>query len=161
MGIAALDIKQRETAEELWALQHSAYRTEAALIGVADLPPLRDTVQTLQACRETFWGYRSSEQDQDQDQDLIGAISFEREQEEAERYILCRLMVHPDYTRQGIGSALIKHMLNNLPANAACGVTAEIRNLPAIALYEHHGFIRKESFHPVPHITMVRMERVP
>jgi ribosomal protein S18 acetylase RimI-like enzyme len=152
MGIVALDIKQRETAEEVWALQHTAYRVEAALIGVADLPPLRDTVNSLQTCGESFWGYRDGEDD-----DLIGAISFEPEREG--HYVICRLMVHPDYMRRGIGSLLMRHLLTESSRFATWTVTAEIRNLPAISLYESFDFERNDTFEPIPGVTLLRLER--
>jgi ribosomal protein S18 acetylase RimI-like enzyme len=153
MSIISLDIRQLETAEEVWALQHPAYRLEAALIGVATLPPLMDTIESLQACGEVFWGYR------DPDENLAGAVSYEEEREGL--YTICRLMVHPDYLRQGIGSLLVKHLLFQLPDTAICTVTAEIRNLPAIALYERCGFKRLETFKPIPEITMLRLEHSP
>lgn len=150
MNIVEMDITDRETAEEIWSLQHPAYRAEAALIGVSDLPPLQDTVQSLQSCGEKFFGYRAA------DGELAGAISFE--QEEDLQYTLCRLMVHPNYFRQGIGKRLVERLLSELPAAATCNVTAEIRNIPAISLYERAGFVRKDTFQPVFDITMVRMQ---
>ncbi|XID95893.1 GNAT family N-acetyltransferase [Paenibacillaceae bacterium WGS1546] len=151
--IVELDIRDADTAEEVWALQHPAYRAEAALIGVADLPPLQDTVRTLQACGETFLGLRNAEGE------LAGAVSYE--QEEAGRYAICRMMVHPDCMRRGIGSRLLGRLLSGLPATAEWTVTAEIRNVPAIALYEKFGFVRRESFKPVPDIEMVRFVKPP
>ncbi|WP_167747103.1 GNAT family N-acetyltransferase [Cohnella luojiensis] len=153
MGIVSLDIRQRETAEEIWALQHPAYRLEAALIGVSDLPPLRDTIQSLQECGETFLGYRDSQGD------LVGAVSCEKEK--LEHYTICRLMVHPEHLRQGIGSLLMVRLLSEKPRNATWTVTAEVRNLPAIALYERFDFIRQETFKPIPSIEMLRLVRAP
>ncbi|MCD9026080.1 GNAT family N-acetyltransferase [Cohnella silvisoli] len=156
MGIVSLNIKEQEAAEEVWALQHPAYRVEAALIGVADLPPLQDTVKSLQTCGETFWGYRD-----DDSGELVGAVSYEREREGERRYTICRLMVHPDFMRRGIGRLMMEHILSDTPNSAAWTVTAEIRNLPAIILYERFGFMRSETFEPIPGITMLRLERAP
>ncbi|QJD84308.1 GNAT family N-acetyltransferase [Cohnella herbarum] len=153
MSINAVNIKRRDIAEEVWALQHSAYRIEAQLIGVSDLPPLQDTVQTLQACEETFLGYMDAEGE------LLGAVSFERDR--LGKYSICRLMVHPEHMRRGIGGALLEHLLRELPHSATCSVTAEIRNLPAIALYERFGFARHDTFKPIPGIEMVRLVRKP
>lgn len=153
MGVVSIDIREREAAEEVWALQHRAYRIEAALIGVADLPPLQDTIQSLQDCGETFLGYR------DDDGDLVGAVSFERDK--AGHYTICRLMVHPDRLRRGIGSVLLEHLLSEHPHSFPWTVTAEIRNLPALALYERFGFIRLENFKPTLGIEMVRLIRPP
>lgn len=148
MQIERLDLRDRDTAEELWSLQHAAYRIEASLIGVADLPPLRETIGDLQACGETFWGLRTPEGQ------LAGALATERE---GEKTIICRMMVHPAFFRQGIGHRLLSRVMAEHSPNGLWEVTAEIRNRPAIALYEKNGFRPVETFSPVPGITMVRM----
>jgi len=153
MAIVELDIRNAEAAEEVWALQHPAYRLEAALIGVADLPPLRDTIGSLQSCGESFLGYR------DEDGELAGAVSYERETPRG--FAICRMMVRPDRLRRGIASALMEKALASGPAGAEWSVTAEVRNAPAIALYERFGFERRETFIPIPGIKMVKMVRFP
>ena len=153
MEIQRLDIRLRESAEEVWALQHPAYRVEAALIGVPDLPPLRDTIQTLQRCGESFFGCRNEEGE------LVGAVSYEREG--AERFTICRMMVRPDCMRRGIGARLMDNVLDAEPSVSTWTVTAEIRNLPALRLYERYGFEREEIFQPVSDITLVRLKRRP
>jgi len=153
MKIQSLNIRLRETAEEVWALQHPAYRVEAALIGVADLPPLRDTIQTLQNCGEIFLGCRNEEGE------LVGAVSYETDG--PGRFTICRVMVHPDFMRQGIGAKLLEAALTAELSSTIWSVTAEIRNLPALRLYERFGFERAETFEPVPEITMVRLVRQP
>ncbi len=55
MEITPLDIRQREAAEEVWALQHPAYRVEADLIGVADLPR-RKRCRWKDRCIQTIFG---------------------------------------------------------------------------------------------------------
>ncbi|MBB6672656.1 GNAT family N-acetyltransferase [Cohnella nanjingensis] len=149
-AIMQLDLRKTEVAEELWLLQHAAYRVEAALIGVPDLPPLRDTVATLQAARETFWGCR------DEEGELIGVIATERENETE---VIARMMVHPSRFRQGIAGKLLGHVLQASPASTPWEVTAEERNLPAIALYERFGFREAGRFRPREDIGMIRMVR--
>jgi ribosomal protein S18 acetylase RimI-like enzyme len=151
MSISSLDIRKREISEEVWALQHPAYRMEAALIGVANLPPLQDTVQTLQSCGESFLGFRN------EDGELVGAVSYEREQ--SGRLAICRLMVHPDSIRRGIGTLLLQSLIDAESAETVWSVTAEVRNYPAIRLYERFGFERRETFKPIPGIELVRMLR--
>ncbi|WP_186438531.1 GNAT family N-acetyltransferase [Cohnella terricola] len=152
MNIVRLDIRDRGTAEEIWALQHPAYRLEAALIGVSDLPPLRDTAESLQACGENFLGCLNDEDE------IVGAVSYEREREEF--CTICRLMVHPDYLRRGIGSMLLERLLSEEPQSLVWEVTAEIRNYPALALYERFGFERQDTLKPIPEIEMVRLVRL-
>lgn len=148
MVIQRLDLSDAETAEELWALQHAAYRHEANLIGVADLPPLQDTVKTLQSCGETFYGYYAD------DGTLAGAVSTEHEPEG--NLVICRMMVHPDHFRQGIGQSLVGHVLSVAPSGTEVSVTAEVRNMPAIRLYERCGFQAAGTLDPAPGITMIR-----
>jgi len=154
MGIVGIEIQRREAAEEVWELQHPAYRVEAALIGVPDLPPLQDTIQSLQACGETFVGYRNEEGD------LVGVVAYERIR--SNEYTLSRMMVHPDFMRQGIGTLLLEHLLTTEKLKSCVwSVTAEIRNLPAIALYERFGFARRMTFSPIEGIEMVKLIRLP
>lgn len=151
MTIQRLDLADAETAEELWAMQHAAYRQEAALIGVPDLPPLRDTVESLRTCGEVFYGYRGD------DGVLAGAVSLE--EEPGGRFAICRMMVDPERQRQGIGSRLLEHVLAELPVGREIEVTAEARNRPAIRLYERLGFEAEDTFHPDPRVSMIRFVR--
>ena len=147
-----IQMKNVEAAEEVWALQHAAYRVEAAIIGVTDLPPLHETVESLRHSNETFYGFRSPEGE------LAGALSFAREQDG--RYFIGRLMVHPEYFRQGIGFRLLSYLLAAFPT-VHWTVTAEARNSPALALYEKVGFVRISSYEPAPGITLHQLERTP
>ncbi|THF72979.1 GNAT family N-acetyltransferase [Cohnella fermenti] len=150
MRIELLRTEDRFAAEELWSLQHAAYRVEAALIGVADLPPLRDTIETIGVSRGIVWGAR------DEDGELAGAIEIE---EGARELTIAKLMVHPAFFRRGIGSALLNHALAAYPVGKAWLVTAEVRNKPAIALYEKAGFRADYTFQPREDITMQLMRR--
>ncbi|MFC5530840.1 GNAT family N-acetyltransferase [Cohnella yongneupensis] len=147
--LEAIPIEDKEAAEEVWALQHAAYRVEASLIGVAELPPLRDTIESLRASNERFYGLREA------DGELVGVISYEIGREG--RHAICRLMVSPPFFRQGIGSSLLHGLLRCFPS-VRWSVTAEIRNLPALALYEKAGFVRKRTLQPAPGITLIELE---
>ncbi len=151
MAIRKLNLADRALAEELWAMQHAAYRQEARLIGVAGLPPLQETVQSLQNCGETFYGFYS------EDEELAGAISTEAG--EKGELVICRVMVHPEFFRQGIGTRLLRHVLSEAPSGTLAVVTAEARNTPAVRLYENSGFIPAGTFKPAPDMTMIRFEK--
>ncbi|MFC5468598.1 GNAT family N-acetyltransferase [Cohnella suwonensis] len=151
VGIHERDIRDRETAEAVWALQHPAYRAEASLIGVSELPPLRDTVETLQSCGESFIGFGNEEGE------LIGAVSYEND---GKTWTVCRLMVHPDHHRKGIGTRLMESLLS-IQEKKVWTVTAEVRNLPAISLYERFGFQGRDTIKPMPGIVLLRLVREP
>jgi len=148
--IRQLDLSDPDAAEEIWALQHAAYRQEAALVGEAALPPLAETVASLQRSNECFYGYYSASGD------LTGAVSVL----EAEGGMkICRMMVDPAYFRQGIASALLQHLTDDAFPERAWVVNAELRNVPAIRLYERNGFRQVDTWHPSPQLTMARMLR--
>lgn len=148
--IRLLDLSDLDAAEELWALQHAAYRQEAALIGAAKLPPLQETVASLRNSGEAFYGYYAD------GGDLAGAVSV---LETEGRMTIRRLMVNPAYFRQGIASALLEHLTDGAYPGRAWEVNAEVRNVPAIRLYERSGFERTEVWHPSPGLTMARMAK--
>jgi ribosomal-protein-alanine N-acetyltransferase len=52
--------------------------------------------------------------------------------------------VHPEWRRQGVGRALLGHVLAEAEALGAPRATLEVRasNVPALALYEAGGFVR-------------------
>jgi len=147
-NIRRLDLTDLEAAEEIWALQHAAYRQEAALIGAAELPPLRETVVSLQCSEEAFYGFYSA------DDELTGVVSVK---DADGRMTICRMMVDPAYFRQGIASALLQYLTDDAFPGRTWMVNAEVRNVPAIRLYEQSGFERTEVWHPSPGLTMARM----
>ncbi|OKO94812.1 Protein export cytoplasm protein SecA ATPase RNA helicase [Geobacillus proteiniphilus] len=52
-----LNIADYETAVKVLHLQPRAYTIEAKIIGSTALPPLHDTIASLQRCGERFFGY--------------------------------------------------------------------------------------------------------
>lgn len=146
--IRSLELQTFDTSETVWALQHAAYRYEALRIGETALPPLLDTVETLQRCGETFFGHFEA------DGELTGAVSVKADADGTAE--ICRLMVDPERFRQGIGSALLKYLFTEALPERSWSVTTEIRNLPAIGLYTRHGFISAERWCPTPALTLVR-----
>lgn len=95
--ITPLDITHRETAQQVLDLQLPSYRVEAELTGFDGIPPLRDTVDTLISCGETFRGLYL-------DGELAGAISYKLEKNLLDIH---RVMVHPRHFRKGVATALL------------------------------------------------------
>lgn len=131
--IRALDLHNRREALALLSVQMAAYLVEAKLLGSDEIPLLRDSYDKLQQCGEQFYGYFDGER-------LAGAISYKTKDTVLDIH---RLMVHPDYFRQGIASALLRYVEKQLAAGAAATLTVATgaRNSPAIQLYKRHGFI--------------------
>ena len=113
------------------AVQRASYAVEAALIGFPDVPPLRETVEALQASDEEVWLCEEGGE-------VVGAVGLELGDDEV---VIARLFVAPPAFRHGVGTALVRHALEVAGARRVrVGTGAD--NAPAIALYERHGFRR-------------------
>jgi GNAT superfamily N-acetyltransferase len=126
-----MNVLELDEVTSLLEIQRLAYRVEADLIGFYDIPPLHDTIHTLQESNETFYGYFH-------EKELMGAISYTRQTDEV---VICRLIVHPKRFRQGIGRALLEKVLSVENDASRYIVSTGQKNLPAVQLYKHYGFI--------------------
>ncbi|MGE8077579.1 GNAT family N-acetyltransferase [Peribacillus loiseleuriae] len=130
--IKAMNIKQEETARETLGNQLPAYQIEAELINFHEIPPLKDTVETIMTSREQFFGYYIESQ-------LTGFISFEETESEID---ICRMVVHPNFFRKGIAKKLIQYILHTIKGHKKITVMTGEKNYPAKNLYLSLGFIK-------------------
>lgn len=129
--IKRLNLLNSKIAEAVLNLQIPSYQVEAEILNYPELPPLKDSIQTLQNCGETFYGYFIEE-------DLVGAISF-RIQENTTLDIH-RMVVHPSHFRKGIAKALLNFIENIHSEVNTILVTTGTENSPAIKLYIQSGY---------------------
>lgn len=87
--INKLNLQDESTVNELWSLQHKAYRLEAELIGFREIPPLMETREMLSRSKEGFYGCF------DKDEELMGAVAVE--EESPGKLTITRMMVGPDF----------------------------------------------------------------
>ncbi|RND01201.1 GNAT family N-acetyltransferase [Lysinibacillus halotolerans] len=127
--IKKIDITTRRNAEDVLNIQIPAYQVEAEIIGYDDIPPLKDTVEKLQQCGETFYGYYLNEE-------LCGAISLKVEEGEVDIH---RLIVHPNHFRKGIAQILLNYLESHLKRKTMKVATGS-KNIPAIRFYKKNGF---------------------
>ncbi len=130
--IKKIDITNPKLAEEVLCVQIPSYEVEAKLIDFYDIPPLRDTVSTLQQCGETFYGCYL-------DGELSGVISIKVEEGLIDIH---RLMVHPQHFRKGIAKRLLDFIESVGEGNETLIVSTGSGNAPAIYFYEKNGFIK-------------------
>lgn len=132
--IKLIDITNKELAEDVLRVQLVSYQVEAELIDCYEIPPLKDTVDKLRQCGEKFYGYYS-------DEVLGGVISFK---EDNDLLDIHRLMVHPDYFRQGIAQMLLDFVEAENKDCETLIVSTGSSNAPAVRFYEKNGFVKTE-----------------
>jgi ribosomal protein S18 acetylase RimI-like enzyme len=148
LEVAGLDLGDGAAADALVTLQRASYAVEAELIGVAELPPMRETAEHLRASGETVLGAR-------RDGRLVGAVGYVRDGDLVDIH---RLVVDPAAFRGGIATALLD-ALEARERGAACWtVGTGAANAPARALYERRGFAVAEE-RVVGGIRYVRLDR--
>jgi ribosomal protein S18 acetylase RimI-like enzyme len=125
-----LDLSDERQVLEILSLQEASYAVEAELIGSFDIPPLKDTADTLRRCGETFCGFFAEGR-------LVGAISYRREGGVLDIH---RLVVNTDHFRKGIARALVEHVEKNAATVDRIAVSTGTKNGPARHLYRSLGF---------------------
>lgn len=132
--ITKIDITNPDISKEVLNIQIPSYNVEAKIIDFYDIPPLKDTVQSLQQCGETFYGYYLNKE-------LCGVISIKVE----DRIIdIHRLMVHPKHFRKGIAKKLLNFIEIELDSFEAIVVSTGTKNEPAVSFYLRNGFLKLE-----------------
>jgi ribosomal protein S18 acetylase RimI-like enzyme len=127
--IKKVDISNKKNAEDVLNIQIPSYKVEAEIIGSYDIPPLKDTIDTLKQCGETFFGYYLNEE-------LCGAISIRVEDDEVDIH---RLIVHPNHFRKGIAQKLLNFIESKCEIETIKVATGS-KNTPAVSFYKKNGF---------------------
>jgi ribosomal protein S18 acetylase RimI-like enzyme len=141
----------RADAADILQLQKLAYRSEALLYDDWQLPPL---LQTLDELRAEFAG--SVVLKAVADGVIIGSVRARRA---GDRWQIGRLVVHPDFQGQGLGTRLLRRI------EAESGETRKLelftghRSAGNIRLYERLGYVRSREQVLSPAVTLVFMEK--
>ena len=120
-----------EVAISILNVQLPAYKIEADFLNSTAIPRLYDTVNDIQNCDETFYGYFSENK-------LVGFISFIQEEELIDIH---RLVVSPNFFQKGIATKLLLYIFNMFSSSMTYIVQTGKANTPALALYKKHSFI--------------------
>lgn len=151
MSIGRIDLHDPTMAQRVLVIQQAAYTIEAQLIGTFNIPPLNDTLETLQASGETFYGCWMV----DEIAGLV-ACTYDRAAHELD---ICRMAVHPDYFRRGIASALLTFVQTAYPETLRCIVSTGAKNEPAKALYRRDGFVQTGEVEVEPGVWLAFFEK--
>ncbi|PFR43554.1 GNAT family N-acetyltransferase [Bacillus thuringiensis] len=129
--ILKLNSTSFEVATSILQVQIPAYKVEGDYLNSTAIPRLYDTVNDIQSCVETFYGYFFENK-------LVGFISFAQEEKLIDIH---RLVVSPDFLQKGIATKLLIYIFNMFPSSMTYIVQTGKANTPAIALYKKHGFL--------------------
>ncbi|WP_285399153.1 GNAT family N-acetyltransferase [Lysinibacillus sp. fls2-241-R2A-57] len=127
--IKLIDISNRNIANDVLSIQIPSYEVEAKIIGYSEIPPLKDSVDTLLKCEEIFFGYYENTE-------LCGAISLKVDNNVANIH---RLIVHPKHFRKGIAQLLLNFAISNFDVKKVEVATGS-KNTPAVNFYLKNGF---------------------
>jgi GNAT superfamily N-acetyltransferase len=147
MEIKKLDIQDAFIAGDVWRLQHAAYAIEAQIIGYTNLPPLMDTITSLQASKETFYSMQ-------EDGDLLAVIAVEAQSREL---TISRVMVHPTHHRRGLGRRLLRFIEATYPHVEKVLVATGSLNLPALRLYDSEGYVPQRQWQAAPGLMLTEL----
>ncbi|MEW6990793.1 GNAT family N-acetyltransferase [Colwelliaceae bacterium 6441] len=135
--ITKLENSNELIAEQIHAIFQSSYAVEAQLIGVLDFPPLSRSVKDIANSKTHFYGFS--------DNNFLAAVI---EIEIAENKLdIHSLTVGANHFRKGIADQLINYVLTTFDITTATVETA-VLNMPAIKLYEKHGFLENRRWTP-------------
>lgn len=146
--IVYLNDMNETLADEILAIQIPSYHIEAALIGFLGIPQLMDTVDSIMTSEEIFIGYRL-------DHEWAGFLSYSVEKDTME---ICRLVVHPQHFRKGIGGKLIEASFA-LASGKKIIVSTGSENQPALNLYKRFGFVIINEIEVAPGIFLSLLEK--
>ena len=120
-----------EVLKEILDLQHLAYITEAKIYNDMNIEPLTETLDELINEYNNGLVIKLSI-----DNKIIGSI---RAKEKNNTVFIGKLMVHPDYRRNGFGSLLLTELEKMYP-NKRYELFTGVRSLDNVRLYERLGY---------------------
>ncbi|MGA2034974.1 MAG: GNAT family N-acetyltransferase [Thermoguttaceae bacterium] len=132
-------------------LQKLAYQSEASIYNDFGLPPLTETLEDFRSQFSSRVVLKAVDQGR-----IIGSV---RAYEDEKTCYIGRLIVHPDYQRQGIGTQLMNQIEASFGAAERFELFTGHRSANAIRLYERLGYkvFSQEPVHD--RLTLVFLEK--
>jgi len=148
--IEKLNLKELETLKSILEIQITSYKIEAKIIGFYEIPPLKDTIDSLKKCDENFYGYYLKGI-------LLGIISYKIFENVLDIH---RVAIHPCYFKRGIASKML-NFIEKIESNINKVVVCTGKeNLPAVNLYLKKGYTKKKDIEIVKGIYITEFEKI-
>lgn len=148
--IKKLNLEDMKTTTNVLELQIASYKIEAELIGFYEIPPLKDTLASLNECDEIFYGYFINDI-------LAGIISYKVIENILDIH---RVAVHPCFFKRGIAGKLvsfIEKVEDNINKFVVC--TGK-ENIPAVNLYLKNGYQKTQDIEISKGIYLTEFEKL-
>lgn len=140
-----------DCAAELLALQKLCFREEAELHGEFDIPPLTQTLDSLLEDLRTHTVLTAWEGSR-----LIGSVRARREGTVCQ---IGRLIVHPEFRRQGLGTTLMAAIEAAHPEATDFELFTSERSARNLRLYARLGYTPFRRQHLTPRLTLVFLRK--
>ena len=133
------------------ALQRLAYESEARLYDDWSIPPLTQLLEQLQAEFQSSLVLKAVKGNT-----IVGSVRARLEEGNVH---IGRLIVEPNFQRQGIGSALLRAVESAFPSAKQFELFTGSRSEGNVRLYERHGYTITHRRDLSPNITLVFMTK--
>ncbi|MEU1035249.1 GNAT family N-acetyltransferase [Streptomyces mirabilis] len=149
--VGELDLADETTAAAVHRIGRRAYAVEADLIGFDGIPALRESLEELQAQPLRWLGAKTD------GGQIVAFVAWQHLAGEG-GIDIARVCVDPAWFRRGLASRLLGRLLADSAPTGHVLVSTGADNLPAIALYERHGFSRVGTTEPAPNLRMAQFQ---
>ncbi|WP_461211554.1 GNAT family N-acetyltransferase [Desulfocurvus sp. DL9XJH121] len=142
---------KRKDLKKILELQYIAYQSEAILLNNFSIPPLEETLDDVE--RQFREGVILKAVDKEGK--IIGSV---RGRPDDDTLLIGKLIVHPDFQGQGIGSRLLTEIERQCPRPRYELFTSD-RSAKNLSLYERKGYVRFQQRQAAPGLTLVYLEK--
>jgi len=137
-----------EIAKKIRVVFQASYKIEAKLLSAVNFPPLKRPLEKYLESNTDFYGYSKNKE-------LVAVVEINSTKSD----ILIRsLVVHPNFFKQGIASALLKFVFDTFKSDLFV-VETGLANGPATKLYTKFGFIEVQQWDTDHGIRKVKFEK--
>lgn len=148
--IRKLNLNDNEIAKNVLKLQVASYKIEAEIIGFYEIPPLKDTLDSVKKCEEIFYGYFIEDV-------LSGIVSYKIIENVLDIH---RVAVQPYFFKQGIAKKLIDFIEQLESHINRIVVSTGKNNIPAVSLYLKKGYKKVQDIEIGKGIYITEFEKI-